>query len=54
MLVKMVLCILRESWGEVGEFSVEFDFAMKMGKDAAKQVFKLLNFKLSDLNWGFG
>ena len=54
MLVKMGLSILREGWGEVGEFSIEFDFGMKMGKDVAKQVFKLLNFKLSDSNWGFG
>ena len=50
----MGLSLLQECWGEVGELSVEYDFGMKMGKDAAKQVFKLLNFKLSDSNWGFG
>ena len=48
----MDISVLGGSWAEIGEFSVEDDLRMKMGKDVVKQVFKLLNVKLSELILG--
>jgi len=48
----MGLSLLWESWREIGGFSIDWEW--RWVKDAAKQVFKLLNFKLSELIWEFG